>query len=482
MSILKKKIAQNFLISFGGRFVAGALGIVSVGFITRTIGSDGFGAYSTVFAFLYVFSVLADFGLHPLLTREIAKPDADETHIVSSVFSARVLLLIVFLAVGCGVAVFAPYTSAVRLGIVIAAFGFFFQSSATVLMGIFQKYLKTGIPAIADITARAIQFALVLYMYMTGGNFLYFLGIFALGSLVYFCIIYRWVHARIPFSLTFRVRQLQKIFKESWPMAVSSLLILVYFKGDTILLSLLKPVHDVGVYGVAYKILENIIFFPAMFVGLVMPLLSRYFMEDREMFRAVFQKTFDFLVIIALPLAAGGIYLASDIIRILAGAGFEDAVAPLQMLLVAMVFIFFGSLFGSAVIAIHRQKTVMYVYGAAAVLNIAANLYFISRYSYMGASAVTAATELFVSAGMFYIIYMTVRQVPKIVTGLKALSASGIMVGALLLSPSQHFVFLCVFGAAVYAIALIALGAVEKKDLLLLQQIFRPSRDIQKTI
>ena len=482
MSTLKKKIAQNFLISFGGRFVAGALGIISIGLITRTIGSDGFGAYSTVFAFLYVFSMFADFGLHPLLTREISKKDADEAHVVSSVFSARVLLLILFLGVGCGIALVTPYTTAVKIGIVIAAFGFFLQSSATVLMGIFQKYLKTGIPAIADISARVTQFALVWYLFVIGGNFLYFLGIFTLGSFVYFFIIYGWVRRRIPFSLVFRIHELRRIFTESWPMAVSSLLVLIYFKGDTILLSLLKPAHDVGMYGVAYKILENIIFFPAMFVGLVMPLLSRYFIDDREMFRAVFQKTFDFLVIIALPLAAGGIYMARDIILILAGTGFEEATAPLQVLFVAMVFIFFGSLFGSAVIAIHRQKTVMYVYGIAAVLNIGANIYFITQYSYMGAAAVTAVTEFLVSAGMFIIIYMTVRQMPRFSVGIKALCASGIMVGALMFSPSQNFIFLFVFGAAVYAIALYALRGVEKKDLLVLQQIFRPSREVEKVI
>ena len=58
-----------------------------------------------------------------------------------------------------------------------------------------------------------------------------------------------------------------------------------------------------------------------MFVGLVMPLLSKYFTADIEMFRAVFQKTFDFLAIIVVPLAAGGIYCAPALIRILAGSG-----------------------------------------------------------------------------------------------------------------------------------------------------------------
>jgi len=124
----------------------------------------------------------------------------------------------------------------------------------------------------------------------------------------------------------------------------------------------------------------------------------------------------------------------------------------------------------------------MYVYGIAAVLNIGANIYFITQYSYMGAAAVTAVTEFLVSAGMFIIIYMTVRQMPRFSVGIKALCASGIMVGALMFSPSQNFIFLFVFGAAVYAIALYALRGVEKKDLLVLQQIFRPSREVEKVI
>lgn len=482
MSVLKKKIAQNFLISFFGRFIAGAVGIVSVGFIARAVGVDGFGAYSTAIAFLYIFSVFADFGLHPLLTREIAKPDTNEARIVSGIFSIRVALLALFLVFGCFLALFAPYSDAVKIGIVIASFGFFFQSAATVLMGIFQKYLRTDIPAIADIGARIVQFALVWYVYASEGNFLHFLGIFTVGNFIYFLVIYRWVRRRIPFSFAVRGDEFKAIFKESWPMAVSSLLVLVYFKGDTVLLSFLKPAHDVGVYGVAYKILENIIFFPAMFVGLVMPLLSRYFAEDREMFRAVFQKTLDFLTIIAFPLAVGGMYVAGDIIRIIAGVGYEDAVMPLRILFFAMIFIFFGALFGSTIIAIHKQKTVMYVYGAAAIMNIAANLYFISRYSYMGAASVTAATELFVTASMFMIIYMAVRKAPDLRIAGKAACASGIMVLALIFSPSQQFVFLLGFGAAAYIIALYAVRGIEKNDLLLLKQIVRPAKDAETAI
>lgn len=477
MSELKKKIAQNFLISFGGRFIAGALGIVSVALITRTIGTDGFGAYSTVLAFLYVFLVCADFGLHPLLTREIAKQDADEAAAISSIFSTRALLLFVSITLSFIVVVFMPYSAAVKWGVAIAALGFVFQSLSGVLMGVFQKRLKTGVPALADISARSLQLAAAAYLFYTGGSFLHFLFIFTLGGAVQFCIVYASVHRQIPFRIVFHKETIIRTLKESWPMAVSAMLVLVYFKGDTLLLSLLRSPHEVGVYGVAYKILENIIFFPIMFVGLVMPLLSKYFIADKEMFRAVFQKTFDFLAIIVVPLAVGGILLAPALVRILAGEGFEEAALPLRILLIAVVFIFFGALFGSTIIAIHQQKKVMWVYGGAAVLNITANLFLIARYSYIGAAATTAATELVVSSCMLFIIYKTTRTLPNIGALVRACGATVVMIVALIMSPSQSFLFLIVLGALVYAGALYALRGITQEDLRVLRQITRPSRE-----
>lgn len=478
MSELKKKIAQNFLISFLGRFAAGALGIVSVALITRTIGTDGFGAYSTVLAFLYIFLVCADFGLHPLLSREIAKSDSDETTVISEIFSTRFLLLFVFIILSFVVVAFMPYSDAVKWGVVVASLGFAFQSLSGVLMGVFQKHLKTAIPAIADISARVVQLAAAAYLFYSGGSFLHFLFIFTIGGAVQFFIVCVYVRRHAPFRLVFKREALVRTLKESWPMAISAILVLVYFKGDMLLLSLMRAPHEVGVYGVAYKILENIIFFPIMFVGLVMPLLSKYFTTDKAMFQTVFQKTFDFLAMIVVPLAAGGIYLAPDIVRILAGGGFEEAALPLRILLVAIVFIFFGALFGSTIIAIHKQKKVMWVYGVAAALNIAANIYLISLYSYVGAAITTAATELVVSSCMLFIIYKAIGHLPRGGAVLRASAAAIVMVGALFISPSQSFLFLMMLGVIVYTGALYAFKGITQEDLRLMRQIVRPSREL----
>ena len=67
-------------------------------------------------------------------------------------------------------------------------------------------------------------------------------------------------------------------------MGIAAILVMIYFKLDTVMLSFMKDQIDVGIYGLAYKILENLIFFPAMFVGLIMPLLSKHAFSNRSKF------------------------------------------------------------------------------------------------------------------------------------------------------------------------------------------------------
>ncbi|MBI1755200.1 flippase [Candidatus Azambacteria bacterium] len=470
MNELTRKIARNLTISVVGRFLSGALGIASVAFATRALGVSVFGEYNLVLTILYIFSVFGSFGLDPLLTREIAKEGADEKETIERIFFARCALLSVFLLLGVALVFFAPYSFNVKLGVALAAAGSFFFSLAQVFVGVFQRHLKTIIPAVAEVAVRGVQLTLSFYLYLVGGGIFEFLFVFVLGGTLYFIIAYYWVVVRTGFRFRMATEGFWDVLKEGWPLAVSAVLTLVYFRGDTVILSLMHSSRDVGIYGVAYKVLEHAIFIPIAFAGLVMPLLSRYAASDPARFRSVFQKAFDFLAIIALPFAVGGAYLSQGIVHILAGDGFGGAAAPLRILFVAIVFIFFGALFGNAIVALHKQKAALWGYGAAALLNTAANLYFIKQYSYMGAAAVTAVTEVFVTLFLFFLVWRTLRFFPSMRVLGKALGASGAMFLVLYFYPTQSFVALLFSGACSYAALIYLFKGVSKNDLLFLKQ------------
>jgi O-antigen/teichoic acid export membrane protein len=196
----------------------------------------------------------------------------------------------------------------------------------------------------------------------------------------------------------------REVLKVALPIAASLVFVLIYFKLDTVLLSLMKPAYDVGVYSVAYKILEAVIFLPAIYIGLIMPLLSKHAFTDQEEFKKTFQSAFNTLSIFALPFAAYIFVLSDPIVRIIGGIGFEQSGPVLKILSFAILMIFFGNLGGNAIVALNLQKKGMWIYLAGAVFNVVANLIFIPRYSYFAAAWTTVATEVLITFWMFWLI------------------------------------------------------------------------------
>jgi len=470
-----KKIAYNTVFSAGARIIAVALSLFSLGIIARYLGKEGFGDYSLILSFLYVFNILADLGLYSLMTREISRPGADENKIASNIFTLRIVALFIFLALAVSLVWLFPYTERVKLGVVIASFGYLFLSASQVLMGIFQKYLKIDRAGLADIVGRLIQLGLVII-------FIYFkLGLFwLLISLNISCIVnfvLNWIFAKkcLRFGLAFDFSFWKTIIKEALPIAASIVLTIVYFKFDTIFLSLgainrssENPMADVGVYNIAYKILEGLIFFPSMFVGLIMPILSRLAVSDKEQFKRVFQKIFDVLIIFIVPVVIGLLVLSLPIVVLIGGRDFIDSASVLKILSIAVGLIFFGNLFGSSIIALNKQKIGAYIYLSGMIFNIITNLIFIPKYSYFGAAWTTVATELLVTILMFWLIYKNIKYLPSFGVATKSLLAGLIMFLFLYYLKGQNLFLLVGGGAIIYFTFLYLIKGITKEEINLL--------------
>ena len=140
---------------------------------------------------------------------------------------------------------------------------------------------------------------------------------FVISSLLFsmlgsFLVVYLWSKKYVRFPLRFDFKVWKKFLKESYPVGISAIITFAYFKFDTILLSILRTNADVGIYNAAYKVLENISFFPAMFVGLVMPIMSRYIFHEPEKFRKIADDTFKVFLILTIPLVIGTIFLSKE--------------------------------------------------------------------------------------------------------------------------------------------------------------------------
>jgi O-antigen/teichoic acid export membrane protein len=185
--------------------------------------------------------------------------------------------------------------------------------------------------------------------------------------------------------------------REALPLWLASLLSLLYFRGDTVLLWFFSGAAELGTYSAAYKVLDGAMILPAILLSALFPPLARAH-GDRE--RQAHWERVVVTVLLALGIAVGlGMYLGSPlIIRLAFTSEFARAVPSLRVLAFAVPFIYFN--FGLTHFLIARdlgQRNLLFA-ALMLVLNTALNLLAIPRWGGPGAAFATVGTEVALTA------------------------------------------------------------------------------------
>jgi len=203
---------------------------------------------------------------------------------------------------------------------------------------------------------------------------------------------------------------------------------MIYLKSDTLILSLIKPATDVGLYGAAYRVIDVLIMMPFVLAGLMLPQLTKALQKnDKQSFHKIIQNSFDVMAIIALPLVIGAQFVATPLMSLVAGSEFLASGKILQLLIIAAGAIYLGTIFSHVILAIEKQKQTIWAYLLVAVTTLAGYLIFIPKYSYFGAAAVTIYSEILISILIFGITLHYTKFFPNLTIFFKSLIACFLM-------------------------------------------------------
>jgi O-antigen/teichoic acid export membrane protein len=468
---LSTRVAYNTIVQIASRVISTALGLISVAIMTRYLGKSGFGEYTTIITFISFFSIAIDWGLTLVTAQMISRPGVDQNKIVSNLFSLRLASAAVFLAMAPLVVFFFPYGPTIKLGVAIAALAFLFSSLNQIFIGIFQKNLRLDKVSLSELLGRVILLMGVIMISRLNYGLIGIMVVTVISSAVNCFLLYIFSGRFVRIAFDYDKAVWREIFKKSWPIALTIFFNLIYLKTDTLILSLIKTQSEVGIYGAAYRVIEVLITIPFMFAGVILPIITAAWAENNlEQFKKVFQKSFDFMAILALPLSVGAQFLAKPIMILVAGEEFADAGAALQILILASSIIFLGSMFAHGIIAIDKQKKIISAYIFTSVAAVAGYLIFIPRYSYFGAAWMTVGSELAIVLASAYLVWKNTKIFPNLKVFFKSLSASLVMATALFLFTRANgwhpnlFVAL-ILAAIIYFISLYIFRGITKKDL-----------------
>lgn len=429
---LSAKIAYNTIIQFAGKIISTILGLISLALMARYLGQSGFGDYTTVINFVSFFAIIADLGLTLVTVQIISNPNNDEKSSLNNLMGLRLLSILLILGIAPLVGFFLPYSSEVKIGILIATLSFIFPALNQIIIGLLQKKLRMDKAVIAETVSRLILVGGVLLVIKLNSGLTGILWTSVIAAALNFLTAYFLATKFYFIKPTINWSFWKNIIKISWPLAVTIVLNLLYLKTDTLILSLIKSSEEVGLYGAAYRIIDVLTTLPFMFAGIILPILTSSWLENKkEYFALVLQKSFDLMAIFAIPLIAGFLVLAKPLIVLVAGEEFTSSALILKILIFALVAIFLGCMFAHAVIAIDKQKKMIGAYLFVSLSSVILYLIFIPPFSYLGAAAITIYSELVIALFSAYIVFKYTNFFPKLKIFSKTILASMIMWGFL---------------------------------------------------
>ncbi len=459
-------LARNFSIQLSGKILSVLIGLLSVAIITRALGTSAFGEFTTSTTYLQMFGSVVDFGLTLTLIVMISETGADEPRIVGNFFGLRLLSGFILFTLAPLTVLFFPWSAAIKQAVFIGAFAYFLMGGATMLVGVFQRHESMWRAAIAELVNRGVLVLFVGLFALTSPSVAVMMVASVIANFIWLMLMVRFAHPFVHVQPLFEWNEWKKIISRSWPIAVSIIFNLLYLKGDILFLAYFRSQTDVGLYGMSYRIIDVLTVLPVMFMGLVLPsLVAAWSAGRKEEFRLRVARTFDVFVMAIVPLIIGAQLVATKLIVLIAGDRFAQAGPVLAVLILALIGIYGGALYGHLVVAIHRQKQMTWGYVSVAILSIIGYLFFIPPYGIWGAVAVTLFSEACIALITFLVVYRVTGSLPHLTVTLKSLIAGTVMFLVLKHIPETHVVIDLLVGASVYGAVLLALKAVTITEL-----------------
>ncbi|MCB9769688.1 MAG: flippase [Candidatus Omnitrophica bacterium] len=379
-----------------------------------------------------VFAILADLGIEAWLTRELAKHPEKISRELSEISSLKVYLTLFSgaLLVAWMLGWVAPEWGESKAVLFTVAACSLYMMALSI-----QSYVRSIVRAHHRLEIEG-------WMAMVDKFFILVLGVVAFtqfGSLVAMMLTFTVASSISAIFGLARTRTFQRglnpsflpdwsVLRRTYPFALSSVCILLFYYMDRLMLYQLLEQGDVAVakYSRGYRIVMGLLLFPQMMSVAIYPTFSKLFDRPDERVR-VGVSSLQTLLFIAFPLLVGGWAVGGPLLDLLfpntdphsaswvwdqmLGWDASDSniteATVLRILLLSLPFICCNYLFGPALNALGKERLNLTASAVTLIANIGLNFLLIPKFGPAGAAVATTVTQFLYAASMYLFLRTT---------------------------------------------------------------------------
>lgn len=447
-------------------------------YLTRSLGTNGFGVVIFSFSFLAFGAMLVDFGFDQLGQREVTRGRIPLRDLVETVVSVRLILSVVAFGILAVVVLLNDINARAKPIILIYALSLL--TNAVDLNWVFFGKEKTRYPAIAEILVQAIYVVPVLVFVRSVDQLIYVPLAFLAGRTiaVTFQIVCYLRHFGI-FVPRLRWKVFQHLVPEAMPLWGSMIIVQMMNNFAPIALGVFVTMTEAGIFGAAQRVIRVPTFLILAYYTTIRPSINRAHREGFASVEFLLRKSMRLSMGLAVGLAVGGWMTAAPLITALFKEDYLGGVLALRLLLLSTALFIVNRHYRFLLIAFSHQAVDLKLMMAAAVVNVGTTIALIKPWGAAGAAAGILGGEILITAVAYLLALSLVGYVPMARFLPKPLVCAAVMAGVLTLCAPLHVAAQIAIGGSVYCIALLALGVVRVQEVKIAIGGFLPNRPAQ---
>lgn len=465
-----KKISRNIFFQGISEFTVKGLQILALAYLARYLKEAEFGKFSFAVAFTTIALIFIDLGLNPLFVREISRKKElagkylSHAIVIKSILSFVAFIVVIFIVNILG------YQDDIRKIVYVMFASVILKSFTDNFSSIFQAFEEMQWDSLLKIMRAVILTGSVFFSLAKGYSLLAIVWMYVAAEVIVLA-------SCIVILFTKFIKSMVKVQKdviinlafESLPFALTVLFYSIYFYIDSVMLSYMKGVYEVGIYSAAYNLTIALIFIPTIYITAIFPSLSKFYVNSMESLKFAYRKSLLYVSVGALPITIILFFLSEEIIPFLYGREFYNSALVLKIIAITIFFRFVTFINAITIISIDKQKQRLYSQAITAILNIILNLILIPAYGFIGAAIATVITEFFLFVAYFHVVIKDFGTIGEFIILIKP--AIALVISSIFFLIHLNLILKIAAMILSYSILLILLRTFKKEDWYIFKKI-----------
>jgi O-antigen/teichoic acid export membrane protein len=367
--------------------------------LARAVGEASYGIYGTVGAFFAVGTAIVNFGMGPIVIRDVARaPQLAGKYLTATLFMQTGLAVIAYGLIN-GAAALGGYEDALRALLALAAVSLLVDILGNMTNDLLlaqERMLASSLVTIGHIILliSLAGLALLAGWDLVGVYFATILAGLGRAAALWVLVLRRGVRPQLPFDASIAM----PLLRNGAPLALAAFLALAYQHADKLMTTRFIGSSQTGYLTAAFVIVFGIIELLSTTVLIATyPMMSRYYQDGQgDVFGFMVEKLAFFTLLVSVPIALVLSIFAPEITVPLFGPNFAPTADVLRILIWYTVVAMTANVFARGLVVQNRQRSLLAVRATGLALNILLNALLIPRVGIIGAACASLAAELLV--------------------------------------------------------------------------------------